>query len=230
MPPAVLAEGLRKEYGRVVALDGVDVRIEQGELVAVLGPNGAGKSTFVKIVCGVTTPTSGKIEVLGGDPSDPAVKRRVGILPQEGGLYPEMTVRENLRFYSRLYGKDPDPEPIRRLGVDGFLDRRVWGLSGGMKKRAALAITLSLDPELLVLDEPTNELDPLGRKDLLEEVKKNASERTIMYVSHDVYEVEQLEPDRLLIFLNGRIALNSSFDEVMDKYGSVMDAYEGVSS
>ncbi|WP_456481958.1 ABC transporter ATP-binding protein [Methanopyrus sp.] len=231
MPPAVVSEGLRKEYGRVVALRDVSVEIGTGELVAILGPNGAGKSTFIKIVCGVTRPTSGRVEVLGGDPADPEVKRRVGIVPQQGGLYPEQTVRDNLRFYSKLYGREPDPEPLEMLEVDRFLNRRVRELSGGMRKRASVAIALALRPELLVLDEPTNELDPTARREVIE-VTREFHRRgiTVLYVSHDVYEVEQLEPDRVLVFLKGRKALDEPFDVLMERYGSVLEAYEGVAA
>ncbi|WP_088336068.1 ABC transporter ATP-binding protein [Methanopyrus sp. KOL6] len=231
MPPAVAAEDLRKEYGEVVALRDVSVEIETGELVAILGPNGAGKSTFIKIVCGVTRPTSGRIEVLGGDPADPETKRRVGIVPQQGGMYPEQTVRENLLFYSKLYGREPDLEPLEMLDVDRFMDRKVGQLSGGMRKRAAIAITLALEPEMLVLDEPTNELDPMARKDVIR-VTKEFHRRgvTILYVSHEVYEVEQLKPDRVLIFLEGRKELDEPFDRVMERHGSLLEAYEGVAS
>ncbi|AAM02157.1 ABC transporter ATP-binding protein [Methanopyrus kandleri] len=231
MPPAIVAEDLRKEYGEVVALRDVSVEIEAGELVAILGPNGAGKSTFIKIVCGVTRPTSGRIEVLGGDPADPEIKRRVGIVPQQGGLYPEQTVRENLRFYSKLYGREPDPEPLEMLEVDRFMDRKAGQLSGGMRKRAAIAITLALEPEVLVLDEPTNELDPMARRDVIRVTKEfHRRGTTVLYVSHDVYEVEQLRPDRVLIFLEGRKELDEPFDEVMERHGSVLEAYEGVAS
>ncbi|WP_168168818.1 ABC transporter ATP-binding protein [Methanopyrus sp. SNP6] len=231
MPPAVAAEGLRKEYGEVVALRDVSVEIETGELVAILGPNGAGKSTFIKIVCGVTRPTSGRIEVLGGDPADPETKRRVGIVPQQGGMYPEQTVRENLLFYSKLYGREPNLEPLEMLDVDRFMDRKVGQLSGGMRKRAAIAITLALEPEMLVLDEPTNELDPMARKDVIR-VTREFHRRgvTILYVSHEVYEVEQLKPDRVLIFLEGRKELDEPFDRVMERHGSLLEAYEGVAS
>ncbi|WP_456435080.1 ABC transporter ATP-binding protein [Methanopyrus sp.] len=231
MPPAVAAEDLRKEYGEVVALRDVSVEIETGELVAILGPNGAGKSTFIKIVCGVTRPTSGRIEVLGGDPADPETKRRVGIVPQQGGMYPEQTVRENLLFYSKLYGREPNLEPLEMLDVDRFMDRKVGQLSGGMRKRAAIAITLALEPEMLVLDEPTNELDPMARKDVIR-VTREFHRRgvTILYVSHEVYEVEQLKPDRVLIFLEGRKELDEPFDRVMERHGSLLEAYEGVAS
>ncbi|WP_456477406.1 ABC transporter ATP-binding protein [Methanopyrus sp.] len=231
MPPAVAAEGLRKEYGEVVALRDVSVEIETGELVAILGPNGAGKSTFIKIVCGVTRPTSGRIEVLGGDPADPETKRRVGIVPQQGGMYPEQTVRENLLFYSKLYGREPNLEPLEMLDVDRFMDRKVGQLSGGMRKRAAIAITLALEPEMLVLDEPTNELDPMARKDVIR-VTREFHRRgvTILYVSHEVYEVEQLKPDRVLIFLEGRKELDEPFDRVMERHGSLLEAYEGIAS
>ncbi|WP_456455250.1 ABC transporter ATP-binding protein [Methanopyrus sp.] len=207
------------------------MEIETGELVAILGPNGAGKSTFIKIVCGVTRPTSGRIEVLGGDPADPETKRRVGIVPQQGGMYPEQTVRENLLFYSKLYGREPNLEPLEMLDVDRFMDRKVGQLSGGMRKRAAIAITLALEPEMLVLDEPTNELDPMARKDVIR-VTREFHRRgvTILYVSHEVYEVEQLKPDRVLIFLEGRKELDEPFDRVMERHGSLLEAYEGIAS
>jgi len=228
---AVQATNLWKEYGRVVALRSVNVDIDRGELVAILGPNGAGKSTFIKIVCGVTRPTRGEIRVLGGDPSDPDIKRRVSIVPQQGGLYLEQTVRENVRFYAELYGVEPDEEPFELLEVHEYMDRRVEHLSGGMRKRAAVALALALRPEILVLDEPTNELDPTARQDVIEAVREyNESGTTVLYVSHDVHEVEQLEPDRVLIFLEGRKALDEPFDRLMSEHGSVLDAYRSVAA
>ncbi|HWH07987.1 MAG TPA: ABC transporter ATP-binding protein [Candidatus Thermoplasmatota archaeon] len=166
MGDAVVFDDVVKRYGDFAALDGLTLRIREGELYGLLGPNGAGKTTAIRLLTGLQRATAGRVEVLGHAPTVEAVRPLVGYMPQETALYPDLTVRENLELFGRLYGM---PRAQMRARVDdllGLVDLRerqravVSKLSGGMKHRASLAAALLPRPRLLVLDEPTVGVDP----------------------------------------------------------------------
>ncbi len=172
--PAVRARGVVRRFGDVVALDGLSLEIGRGELYGLVGPDGAGKTTLIRSLAGLIDVDGGEVRVLGEDPATGRVRERVGLMPQQFSLYRDLSVGENLKFFSRLNAL-PRAEhrrrserllAITRLGP--FLDRRADALSGGMYKKLALACALLHEPEVLLLDEPTNGVDPVSRRELWE--------------------------------------------------------------
>jgi ABC-2 type transport system ATP-binding protein len=205
--------GLRKSYGDFLAVDGVSLRAGVGEIIGLLGPNGAGKTTTVSMIAGLIRPDAGEVKIAGqsirGD-ADPA-KRNVGLVPQDIGLYEEMSARENLHLFGALYGLHGASLKLKMdeaLELVGLLDRaadRVSDFSGGMKRRLNLAAALLHDPQLLLLDEPTVGVDPQSRNaifDNLEELKKRG--KTLLYTTHYMEEAERL-CDRLVIIDHGKV-------------------------
>src|SRR3954466_6086152 len=165
--PAILATGVRKAYGAVRALDGVDLAVQRGELLALLGPNGAGKTSLLEILEGHRRADAGEISVLGHDPAlrERALRERTGIVLQEEGLDPNLNVREAVELYGAAY---PAPRPAGEvLELVGLADRagaRAASLSGGQRRRLDLALGIAGDPELIFLDEPTTGFDPAARR------------------------------------------------------------------
>ena len=207
------AEGLRKAYGAVLAVNGVSLRAGKGETVGLLGPNGAGKTTTVSMIAGLVRPDAGEVRIGGralrGD-TDP-VKRAIGLVPQDLGLYDELSARDNLRLFGGLYGLSGAPllrAMDQALGFAGLTDRakdRVGSFSGGMKRRLNLAAALLHDPQLLLLDEPTVGVDPQSRNaifDSLETLRKRG--KTLVYTTHYMEEAERL-CDRLVIVDHGKV-------------------------
>jgi ABC-2 type transport system ATP-binding protein len=204
---------LHKCYGRTVALERVSFRVGAGELFGLLGPNGAGKSTLLSIAAGLMWPTAGTARVDGQviSPDTPAVRRKIGLVPQDLAIYPDLTARENLAFFGKLYGLN-GPDARRRaddvLHAVGLADRaadRVATFSGGMKRRLNLAAALVHGPAILFLDEPTVGVDPQSRNWIFEEVRRlNAAGITVVYTSHYMEEVQAL-CTRVGILDNGRL-------------------------
>jgi ABC-2 type transport system ATP-binding protein len=206
--PAVSVRGLHRSYGSVQAVAGVDLTIERGEVFGLLGPNGAGKTTLVEILEGQRTRTAGEVEVLGFDPGlrQRAFRERIGIVPQEGGLDPVLTVREVVELYSSAYPKPlPADDVIERVGLTEKRDARVETLSGGQKRRLDLAVALGGDPELLFLDEPTTGFDPSARRRawaLIDGLR--TLDKTILLTTHYMEEAQRLA-DRVAVISAGRI-------------------------
>jgi ABC-2 type transport system ATP-binding protein len=170
--PTVSARGLVRRFGATVALDGLSFEVRRGELFGLLGPDGAGKTTAIRALAGLVTLDGGEARVLGVDPASGRVRERLGLMPQQYSLYRDLSVGENLRFFSRLYvlpratfrARAERLLDITRLAP--FVDRRADALSGGMYKKLALACALLHEPEVLFLDEPTNGVDPVSRREL----------------------------------------------------------------
>ena len=206
--PALRVVGLRKRFGDVVAVDGLDLTVAAGECFGLLGPNGAGKTTTIEICEGLTPPDEGVVEVLGQrwDRDERALRERLGIQLQETKLAEKLTVEETVRLFRSFYARGRDVDDV--IGVvqlDEKRDARVGKLSGGQKQRLALACALVGDPELLFLDEPTTGLDPQSRRqlwDLITELK--ASGRSIVLTTHYMDEAERL-CDRVAIVDHGRV-------------------------
>ncbi len=172
--PALEARGMEKRFGEVRALDGLSFQVRPGELFGLVGPDGAGKTTAIRALAGLLDLDAGEALVLGQDPrrAGAAVREALGLMPQQYSLYRDLSVRENLQFFSRLYvlPRAAYRERSRRLlaitRLDRFLDRRADQLSGGMYKKLALACALLHEPRVLILDEPTNGVDPVSRREL----------------------------------------------------------------
>jgi ABC-2 type transport system ATP-binding protein len=208
---AVEFTGVHKLYGEVRALDGVDLVIPRGELVALLGPNGAGKSTAVSLMLGLRRPTAGSVRVLGGRPEDAVRQGRVGAMLQTGGLPPGVTVAELLGFVRSLY---PRPLPLDHVlelaGCADFARQRVERLSGGQAQRVRFAMALCGDPELLFLDEPTVGLDIDSRRRFWSAIREHgAGRRTVLFATHYLEEADAVA-DRIVVLHRGRVVADGS--------------------
>ena len=206
--PALLVSGLRKSYGDVVAVDGLDLTVATGECFGLLGPNGAGKTTTIEICEGLTPPDEGVVEVLGQrwDQDERALRERLGIQLQETQLAEKLTVDETVRLFRSFYarGRAVD-EVIDLVQLGEKRGARVGKLSGGQKQRLALACAMVGDPELLFLDEPTTGLDPQSRRQLWDLiVALRASGRSIVLTTHYMDEAERL-CDRVAIVDHGKV-------------------------
>lgn len=224
MTAALVATDVHKTYTRAfsrqghVALRGLSLTVPTGSAFGLIGPNGAGKTTFIKTLLGITRPTSGKLELLGGDPDQPAVRARVGYLPERLHLPTSWTPPQFLRSVARLKGvASPDTEISRllfRVGLTGDAHRRIGGFSKGMRQRVGLAAAFLGSPSLLVLDEPTDGVDPVGRveiRNLLAEERGRGA--TLFLNSHLLAETERI-CDRVALLIKGRIAREGSLAEL----------------
>jgi ABC-2 type transport system ATP-binding protein len=206
--PAVQVRGLRKAYGPLQALDGLDLTVERGEVLAVLGPNGAGKTTLVEILEGHRRADAGDVRVLGHDPAarERDFLARIGIVLQESGLDPAITVREAVELYSAAY---PHPRPaaevIELVGLAGKAGERAETLSGGQRRRLDLALGIAGDAELIFLDEPTTGFDPAARRQSWELIETLRSlGKTILLTTHYMDEAQHLA-DRVVVIARGRV-------------------------
>jgi ABC-2 type transport system ATP-binding protein len=205
---AISVRGLRKSYGNLEAVKGIDFEVQSGEVFGLLGPNGAGKTTTVEILEGLRPRTGGEVRVLNFDPDKQKkqLKDRIGACLQATNLPDKITVREALDFFGSLYSRKADPEVLlKRLQLEEKKDAGYATLSGGQKQRLALALALINDPQMLFLDEPTTGLDPQVRleiRDLIEELR--AEKRTILMTTHYIEEAERL-CDRVAIMDAGEI-------------------------
>lgn len=183
---------LRKNYGPVEAVRGLDLEIQRGQIVALLGPNGAGKTTTMEIIEGLRRPDAGEVRVLGQPPEK--ARSRVGVQLQEGALYSDLTCAETLTLFSRLYGWEANvPGLLAVVDLGEVADRRTERLSGGQKRRLQLALTLCNEPELVILDEPTTGLDPLSRRQTWATIQNlHRQGRTVLLTTHYIEEAEQL--------------------------------------
>jgi ABC-2 type transport system ATP-binding protein len=206
----VTTRGLTKRYGTVTAVDALDLDVRQGEIYAFLGRNGAGKTTTIRMILGLIRPSAGEVRVFGRPVSaaEPGWLRRVGCLVETATAYPNLTVRENLDLQCRLTGTPAHAVPgvIQRLGLGAAADRRAGHLSLGNKQRLALARALVHTPDLLVLDEPANALDPAGIVEIRELLRSLADDQgaTVFVSSHILSEVAQLA-DRIGIVHEGKL-------------------------
>ncbi len=203
------------------AVDGIDFHIDRHEIFGLLGPNGSGKSTSIKMILGLLHKTRGRLVVFGRDPSDVAVKRKIGYLPEETYLYRYLNPTETLDYYGKLFGLDRRTrarrtgELLEMVGLDQVAHRPAGEFSKGMARRLGLAQALVNDPELLILDEPTSGLDPLGTrqvKDLILELGRRG--KTILLTSHLLADVEDV-CDRMVILYGGRIRAEGTSEQLL---------------
>lgn len=236
VPTVIETSGLTKVYGPVVALKDLDLDVREGSIFGFLGPNGAGKTTAMKLLLGLSRPTSGSGAVFGQDivTGNFEIRRRVGYLAQDPRYYGHMTARETLRFAARFFYSGPESAIERRVeeslalvGLSDRADRRIRGFSGGEHQRLGLAQAQINDPELLILDEPAASLDPMGRRDVLEIMERLREERgtTIFYSTHILDDVQRVS-DSVAILQNGRLLAQAPIDELLSVGGSGATVYE----
>jgi ABC-2 type transport system ATP-binding protein len=231
-PAAILVHGLKKSYGSVAAVDGVDLEVPRGSFFGFLGPNGAGKSTTIRLLTGLIPADSGTVEILGRRlPEDELeIKRRIGLVPDESLLFDRLTGAEFLEFVGRMYGLDRATAIDRAGGLLDLLelakDRKIIGeYSKGMRKRVALAASLIHHPELFLMDEPFEGVDAVGArlmKDILiDQVRRGA---TVFLTSHVLEVVERL-CDRIAIINRGTIVTSGTLEELRASGESLEDAF-----
>jgi lipooligosaccharide transport system ATP-binding protein len=226
--PLISARGLTKRFGSLLAVDAVDFAVQRGEAFGFLGPNGAGKSSTMRMIACVSPRSDGELSVLGLDPErdGPRIRSRLGVVPQEDNLDPELSVRDNLYVYGRYFNlhRRVLRERIEQLLVFAQLTERasdrVDPLSGGMKRRLTIARSLINEPELLLLDEPTTGLDPQARHALWDRLYRLKAEGvTLVLTTHYMDEAEQL-CDRLVVMDRGRIAAEGSPRQLISTYST----------
>ena len=224
--PAVETRGLRKVFGTLVAVEGLDLVVRRGEVFGLLGPNGSGKTTTIRMLCGLLDPTAGEATVVGlrvGVHGE-LIRRAIGYMSQKFGLYPDLTVRENLRFYATLYGLDG---PERAARVEELLvelrlaerrDQLAGSLSGGWKQRLALACATAHRPQMLFLDEPTAGVDPAARRLFWQLIYALAGRGTTVLVTTH-YMDEAARCGRLAFMSRGRLFAVGTADEITAHFG-----------
>jgi ABC-2 type transport system ATP-binding protein len=223
--PRLRCTSLSKSFGDRVAVDGVSFTISPGECYGLLGPNGAGKTTTISMVCGVLRPDGGRVEIEGCSPTGPdaqEARRLLGYVPQGVALFPELSVAENVDFWARLTGvprrrrRERTETVLEQVGLADRARDTVASCSGGMQRRANLAVALVHDPALLVLDEPTVGVDPQSRHRLLDLVESiTASGTSVLYTSHYMEEVARVA-DRVGIMDAGRLVAEGTLAELLD--------------
>jgi ABC-2 type transport system ATP-binding protein len=213
--PAIRIDGLVKTFGSVTAVDGLDLEVRPGEIVAFLGPNGAGKTTTIDMVLGLSVPTSGTIEVFGGDARRAVALGRVAAVMQSGGLLKDFTIRETVELTASLFRPSrPVDEVLERAGIADVADRLVGKASGGQQQRLRFALALLPDPDLLILDEPTTGMDVQGRRDFWAAIRSDASRgRTTLFATHYLEEADAYA-DRIVLVRHGRIVADGTAAEI----------------
>ncbi len=219
---AIETHELSKRYGDQIAVNALDLAVRQGEVFGLLGPNGSGKTTTILMLLGLTEPTSGDVQVLGLDPARQplSVKARVGYMPDEVGFYDELSARANLNYIVRLNGLSGAEaqrridSSLERVGLGDVADRPVATFSRGMRRRLGVADVLLKEPQLIIMDEPTQGLDPEGARSLLQTIRDLKGENiTILLSSHLLHQVQAI-CDRVGLFRHGRMELVGTVPEL----------------
>ena len=213
--PAIDLHSVVKRFGAVTAVDGIDLGVRAGEVVALLGPNGAGKTSTVDMVLGLSDPTSGSVRVLGHDPRDAVSLGLVSAVMQSGGLLKDFTVEETVRYTASLYrsGHMVD-EVLDRAGIQGLRSRLVGKCSGGEQQRLRFALALLPDPELLVLDEPTTGMDVGGRHEFWTAIREDAGRgRTVVFATHYLEEADAYA-DRIVVVRRGQVVADGTATQI----------------
>lgn len=226
MENAIIIDGLKKEYGKRAAVNAISLNVEQGTLFSLLGVNGAGKTTTIKMLTGLTRPTSGEAYVMGRSINTELakVKKLVSVSPQETAVAPNLTVRENLEFIAGIYGmdrkhtKEKTDELVREFSMEEVEKSKAKTLSGGWQRRLSIAMALITEPKILFLDEPTLGLDVIARRELwqiINFVKKNV---TIVLTTHYMEEAEKLS-DKVAVMVKGEIKAVGTVSELLQRTG-----------
>ena len=226
---AIRVKNLHKDFGEVYAVQGIDLEVQRGEIFSLLGPNGAGKSTVISMISGLLKPDQGEISVTGYDiQKEPMqAKTAIGVVPQEIALYDDLSARENLTFWGKMYGLRGAPLKQRVdeiLEVVGLTDRqkgRVGKFSGGMKRRLNIGIALLHKPDVVIMDEPTVGIDPQSRRNILESVKElNQQGMTVLYTTHYMEEAQELS-NHIAIMDQGKIIASGTHNDLVKIVGEL---------
>ena len=214
-PTVASLAGVSKNYDAVKALVSVDFNVRAGEVVALLGPNGAGKTTAVKLLLGLMTPNSGKVQVFGADPTNPDNRLRTGAMLQVGRVPETLRVREHIDLFSTYYCKHlPIADVLAAAGLEKLRDRKFGELSGGQKQRVLFALAICGDPDLIFLDEPTVGLDVEARRMLWDEIRRMVSRgKTVLLTTHYLQEADALA-DRIAVINQGKIIAEGTPSEI----------------
>jgi ABC-2 type transport system ATP-binding protein len=204
-----------KAFGDVRAVRGIDLELEQGEIVAFLGPNGAGKTTTIDMMLGLSRPTTGEVGVLGMEPRQAVARGLVGAVMQTGGLIKDLSVRETVEYTASLFADSrPVDEVLENAGITGIADRKVGKCSGGEQQRLRFAMALLSDPALLLLDEPTTGMDVEGRRTFWSAIRRDAEQgRTVLFATHYLEEADQYA-DRIVLISQGKIVADGTGSEI----------------
>ena len=224
---AIKTIDLTKKYKDLTAVDRLNLTVQQGELLSLLGVNGAGKTTTIKMLTGLTRPTSGDAYLLGKSilTESAAVKAMIAVSPQETAVAPNLTVRENLELMAGVHGLNKDEakgkvmELSGRFGLGEIASKKAGKLSGGWQRRLSIAMALISDPQILFLDEPTLGLDVLARSDLWDMIRALKGSMTVILTTHYMEEAEALS-DRVAILKNGRLLLTGTPGEIKAQAGT----------
>ena len=215
VPLAVDLRGVHKHFGPVEAVRGIDLAIRSGEVVAFLGPNGAGKTSTIDMILGLSRPTAGEVEVYGMTPHHAVRRGLVSAVMQNGGLLKDLTVAETVQYMAKLFvGARPVGEVLERAGITGIAQRMVGKCSGGEQQRLRFAVALLPDPELVILDEPTQGMDVEGRRDFWRAIREDAAKgRTVLFATHYLEEADAYA-DRVVLIRKGEIVADGTAAEV----------------
>ncbi len=220
MKEVVRLESVSKWYGDVMGLNGVTIGFGKG-ITGIVGPNGAGKTTMLNLIVGFLKPSKGEVRVFGEDPWDnPKVSSRVGYCPDTNAMYEFMRGLDFVDFLASFYGFTPEEarlrafESLKRVGMEGMMGKKIGSYSMGMRQRLKLAQALAHDPDLLVLDEPMKGLDPIGRMEMIETIKKLGDQgKTILISSHVLYEIESMT-ERVVLINKGKVVAEGNIHEI----------------
>ncbi len=214
-PPAIALRGVRKNFGSVQAVRGIDLDISSGEIVAFLGPNGAGKTSTIDIILGLSQSNAGSVAVYGLHPRQAISRGLVSAVLQTGGLLKDFTVAETVEYTASLFTDTrPVAEVLQRAGITSIADRLVGKCSGGEQQRLRFAMALLPDPELLILDEPTTGMDVEGRRSFWSAIRQDADRgRTVLFATHYLEEADAYA-DRIILLRHGRIVADGTASEV----------------
>lgn len=216
---SIVIKGLEKKYGKQIAVNNISFELKKGEIVGLLGPNGAGKSTIMKIITSYVQADAGNAEVMGYNIFDDpiSVKKNIGYLPESNALYHEMYIKEFLRFIGGIYKvknlKARIEEVVKIAGLEKEQHKKIGALSKGYKQRVGIAQAIIHDPEVLILDEPTSGLDPNQLVEIRSLIKEIGKEKTVLFSSHIMQEVEAV-CDRIIILNNGNLIADNSTKEL----------------
>jgi ABC-2 type transport system ATP-binding protein len=225
----IRTEGLSKSFGEVHALKSLDLRVPQKSIFAFLGPNGAGKTTTIKLLLGLLKPTSGGGKILGKDIIHDSVDIRasIGYLPQDARFYEHMTARQTLEYTAKFFYAGPQSEIEKRVdemielvGLEGKADRPIKGFSGGERQRLGIGQAEVNYPDLLILDEPAANLDPQGRRDVLEVMSRIRKHATVFYCTHILDDVQRIS-DQVAIVNQGRLITQAPIEELLTAKGDL---------